>query len=184
MDQFLFTQKYRMAMKLMLHRRFVENGYTIGSLYVNGTYFCDTLEDKDRALTRDTALNEIRKIKIPGKTAIPTGIYKVVVNPSPTKKRVLPRLLDVPGFGGILIHRGNTKRDTAGCILIGENKSKGKVVYSTEYERRLVEILAEAQERGEEITIEINRESIAETRGHTALQITGRNPKSPDRVGK
>jgi hypothetical protein len=157
-------------MKLMLHRRFIENGYTIGALYINGTYFCDTLENKDRALTRDTALNEIRKIKIPGKTAIPTGVYKVVVNPSPTKKRILPRLLDVPGFGGILIHRGNTKRDTAGCILIGENKAKGKVAHSTEYERRLVEILARTQERGEEITIEVNRESIAEAEKNNGVQ--------------
>jgi hypothetical protein len=63
---------------------------------------------------------------------------------SPAKKRMLPRLLDVPGFSGILIHRGNTKSDSSGCILVGENKVKGKVINSTQYEKRLVEMLTEA----------------------------------------
>jgi hypothetical protein len=63
--------------------------------------------------------------------------------------------LDVPGFSGILIHRGNTKRDTSGYIFVGENNVEGKVIHSTQYEKRLVEILAEAQEQGEEISIEI-----------------------------
>jgi hypothetical protein len=66
-----------------------------------------------------------------------------------------PRLPDVPGFSGILIHRGNTKSDSSGCILVGENKEKGKVINSTQCEKKLVEILTEAQERGEEIKIEV-----------------------------
>jgi hypothetical protein len=118
-------------------------------------YFCDTLEDVDRCLTQSMPLDEIRKIKIPHETAIPTGVYKVVVNLSPAKKRMLPRLLNVPVFSGILIHRGNTKRDSSGCILVGENKVKGKVINSAQYEKRLVEILTEVQKRGEEITIKI-----------------------------
>lgn len=64
-------------------------------------------------------------------TAIPTGNYKIIVNLSPKFKRNLPRLIDVPGFDGILIHRGNTDKDTSGCILIGENKVVGKVINST-----------------------------------------------------
>jgi hypothetical protein len=91
-------------------------------------------------------LDEIRKIKIPHETAIPIGVYKVIVNMSPAKKRMLPRLLDVPGFSGILIHRGNTKHDSSGCILVGENKVKGKVINSTQYEKRLVEILMNTKE--------------------------------------
>jgi hypothetical protein len=142
-------------MELKLERRFLKAGYTIGALSVNGEYFCDTLEDTDRGLSQSMTLEDIRKIKIPHETAIPTGIYKVIVNMSPTKKRVLPRLLDVPGFSGILIHRGNTKNDSSGCILVGENKGKGKVINSTVYEKQLVEILTEAQEKGEEIRIEI-----------------------------
>jgi hypothetical protein len=91
-------------------------------------------------------LDEIKRIKIPHETAIPTGVYKVIVNMSPSKKRMLPRLLDVPGFSGILIHRGNTKHDSSGCILVGENKVKGKVINSTQYEKRLVEILMNTKE--------------------------------------
>jgi hypothetical protein len=142
-------------MNLILHRRFLGSEYTIGSLYIDGEYFCDTLEDKDRGLTQTTPLDEIRKTKIPHETAIPTGEYRMVVNLSPAKKRMLPRLLDVPGFSGILIHRGNTKNDSSGCILVGENKVKGRVINSTQYEKRLVEILSEAQERGEEISIKV-----------------------------
>jgi hypothetical protein len=118
-------------------------------------HFCDTLEDVDRGLTQSMSPEEIKRIKIPHETAIPTGVYKVTVNMSPAKKRLLPRLLDVPGFSGILIHRGNTKHDSSGCILVGENKVKGKVINSTQYEKRLVEILSEAQEKGEEIKIKI-----------------------------
>ena len=142
-------------MKLRLQRRFRGDGYTIGSLYIDGEYFCDTLEDADRGLTQTMSPEEIRRIKIPHETAIPTGVYKVIVNLSPAKRRMLPRLSDVPGFSGILIHRGNTKSDSSGCILVGENKVKGKVINSTPYEKRLVEILTGAQEQGEEITIGI-----------------------------
>jgi hypothetical protein len=130
-------------MELRLQRRFLGKDYTIGSLYVDGEYFCDTLEDTDRGLTQEMPLEEIRRIKIPHETAIPTGTYRVIVNISPAKKRMLPRLLDVPGFSGILIHRGNTKSDSSGCILVGENKVKGKVINSTPYEKKLVEMLTE-----------------------------------------
>jgi hypothetical protein len=105
------------------------------------------------------SLDEIKHVKIPHETAIPTGEYKVFVNISPAKKRMLPRLLDVPGFSGILIHRGNTKNDSSGCILVGKNKVKGKVINSTQCEKQLVEILTEAQERGEEIRIEITNKT-------------------------
>jgi hypothetical protein len=144
---------------LILHRRFLGEEYTIGSLYIatdsENEYFCDTLEDTDRGLTQSMSLEEIKRIKIPHETAIPTGEYKVIVNLSPAKKRMLPRLLDVPGFSGILIHRGNTKNDSSGCILVGENKVKGKVINSTGYEKRLVEILTQAQEHGEENMLQI-----------------------------
>lgn len=134
-------------MKLKVERRFLKPGYTIGRLEVDGKYFCDTLEDRVRDLSREK--------KIPGETAIPAGIYDVVVNISPRFKRKLPRLLNVPGFEGILIHRGNTPEDTAGCILVGENKAKGRVINSTPYELRLTEMIERAQSAGESITIEI-----------------------------
>jgi hypothetical protein len=142
-------------MELRLQRRFSGADYTIGSLYIDGAYFCDTLEDTDRGLTQTMSPEEIRRIKVTHETAIPTGVYKVVVNRSPAKRRMLPRLLNVPGFSGILIHRGNTKNDSSGCILAGENKVKGKVINSTPYEKRLVELLTKARERGEETELEI-----------------------------
>ena len=128
-------------MKLKLHRRYFGATYTIGTLYINGKYFCDTLEDTVRA----------SGVKIPGKTAISAGKYNVVLRNSPRFKRMLPLIIGVPMFNGILIHRGNTAEDSAGCILVGENKAKGKVLNSTKYEIALVEIL----KKHTEITIEI-----------------------------
>ncbi|HIT81826.1 MAG TPA: hypothetical protein IAD09_06270 [Candidatus Caccoplasma merdavium] len=135
-------------MKLRLVRRFKGDTYTIGSLSVNGEKFCDTLEDRVRDLAGGEA-------KVPGETAIPEGRYKVIVNRSPKFGRDLPRLLDVPMFEGVLIHRGNTAEDSAGCILVGENKVKGKVINSTPYEEKLVALCKAALAGGETIEIEV-----------------------------
>jgi hypothetical protein len=128
--------------KLLVKREFFAETYTIGKLYVDGVYFCDTLE------------NPVRPdgVKIPNETAIPYGTYEVIVNFSPKFKRILPRLLNVPMFDGILIHRGNSVKDTSGCILVGENKVKGMVLNSTPYEEKLVELLKDKKDI--EITIE------------------------------
>ena len=135
-------------MKLRIERRVKGDAYTIGTLYVNGERFCDTLEDR----VRDLAGGER---KVPGETAIPEGRYKGIVNRSPKFGRDLPRLLDVPMFEGVLIHRGNTDKDSSGCILVGENKVKGKVINSTPYEERLVALCKAALAEGENIEIEI-----------------------------
>lgn len=142
-------------MKLELKRIARKNTYTIGRLFVDGKYFSDSIEDKDRLLKQTDSLDKIKKTKVYAETAIPIGTYKVIVNMSPKFKRNLPRLLDVPGFDGILIHRGNTAKDSAGCIIVGENKVVGKVINSTPYETQLVRLLTEAQNRKEPITIKI-----------------------------
>jgi len=134
-------------MRLHLQRRYKGPNYTIGTLFVNGTYFCDTLEDVVRNLSTEA--------KIPGRTAIPAGTYKVILNRSPKFQRDLPRLQNVPFFEGILIHRGNTPEHTDGCILVGENKVKGQVINSTQYEIQLGSLIKEALFRGEQINIEI-----------------------------
>ncbi len=134
-------------MKLTVRRNYKGEAYTIGALYIDGVYFCDTLEDRVRDLAKEA--------KVPGETAIPAGTYPVTVNRSPKFGRDLPRLQNVPGFDGVLIHRGNTAADTAGCILVGENKVKGKVINSTGYELTLTTAIQTAIEHGEAITITI-----------------------------
>lgn len=114
--------------------------YTVGRLLLDGTYFCDTLEDRDRGLSSDMTAEEIARIKVAGETAIPTGMYDVtldVVSPRFAVHKAyrfccgkLPRLIDVPGFNGILIHAGNTAEDSSGCILVGVNSSKGRLTNS------------------------------------------------------
>lgn len=142
-------------MNLKLLRKYKKETYTIGELYINGKFFCSTLEDKDRGLAQTMPLDIIRSKKVAGETAIPSGNYKVIVNMSPKFKRILPRLLNVPGFDGILIHRGNSDKDSSGCILVGENKVVGKVINSTGYELKLVKLLSEIQARKEPIDITI-----------------------------
>lgn len=142
-------------MNIYIKRIAKRDTYTIGKMYLNNKYFCDTLEDKDRNLTQDMPLSEIKKIKVKHETAIPTGTYKVIVNYSPKFKRMLPRILNVPGFDGILIHRGNSDKDTSGCILIGNNNIVGKVTNSTKYELALIPILTEAYNNKETITLTI-----------------------------
>lgn len=141
-------------MELKVKRVALKSTYTIGRLYVDGVYVCDTLEDA------------VRDTKIYGKTAIPYGTYKItmdVVSPK-FKDRSwakpyggkLPRLLDVPNYEGVLIHVGNTDADSSGCLLVGQNKVKGQVVNSTQTFMSLMEKhLIPAKNRGEEITITI-----------------------------
>lgn len=147
-------------MKLTLRRRFLGEKYTVGKLHIDGVLFSDTLEDRVRDYNKDGDLLDEGEDKIFGETAIPYGTYKIIVNTSPKFKRLLPRLLNVKHFDGILIHgvkKGAiaTDKHTHGCILVGENKVKGGLVNSAEYTDKLTGILLEAQERNEEITIEI-----------------------------
>lgn len=125
---------------LRLTRKYKGPNYTIGSLYIDNKYFCDTLEDVDRGLDYKMTLSEIKSKKIQDKTAIPTGVFKVSLHEISLRFKnrpwaikydgKIPRLIDVPGFDGVLIHPGNTSSDTSGCILVGQNKIKGKVVNS------------------------------------------------------
>ncbi len=138
-------------MKLLLKRIAKMEKYTIGKLYIDGKYFSDTLEDTDRNLTSTMSKDEIVKVKVYGKTAIPTGTYVVDMNTVSPKfgKRSwaqpyegkVPRLQDVPGYEGVLIHPGNTADDTSGCILVGRNKVKGQVVESQNTFHSLMNIL-------------------------------------------
>lgn len=117
-------------MKLTLIRKYKKDKYCIGKLYIDGEYFCDTLEDKDRGLTDNMTVSEISKIKVKKETAIPTGTYKVTITYSNRFKKNMPLINNVKGFEGIRIHSGNTDKDTEGCILVGQNKVVGQVINS------------------------------------------------------
>ena len=130
-------------MRIVVKRTFKGKNYTIGKLYINGDYFCDTLED----VVRDGE-------KVYGKTAIPEGTYTIVLTMSNRFKKILPLLLQVPKFEGVRIHSGNTAADTEGCILVGKNTEKGKVLESRAVFAQLMKRL-ESVENKETITIEL-----------------------------
>lgn len=142
-------------MELEIERIAKRKEYTIGRLYIDGRYICDTLEDTVRPPGE----------KVYGKTAIPEGTYAVtmnVVSPHFAGREAydwcegrLPRLLNVPGFSGILIHAGNTAEDTKGCILVGENKVRGKVLHSMATLKKLWNELEEANRRRQSIFVNI-----------------------------
>lgn len=143
-------------MQLTLVRADRQPGYTVGSLFINGEFFCYTLEDTDRGLTQDMSLDEIESKKEYGKTAIPKGIYTVDMNTVSPKFKdrewakpydgKLPRLVGVPGYEGVLIHVGNTAEDTLGCILVGANCFNGKLTNSTVTFHKLMTILTNSNE--------------------------------------
>lgn len=133
-------------MDLNLIRRYRNDKYTIGDLYIDGVWFSNVLEDTDRGLSSDMSEEEIKKIKVYGRTAIPKGTYKVEVTYSPKFKRYLPILLNVNGFTGIRIHSGNSAEDTLGCLLVGFNKVKGQVINSRVTSDKLTALLRNTKE--------------------------------------
>lgn len=112
-------------MKLTIIRDTFQPGCTLGRMYVDGVFLCHTLEDTDRFL-------ELKGVgaKIYASTAIGAGEYKGRLSMSNRFKKVMPEILNVPGFTGIRIHAGNTDKDTEGCILVGNVRGKGKILDS------------------------------------------------------
>lgn len=134
-------------MNITLNRIAKKAKYTIGKLYINDKYFCDTLEDTDRGLTQSMTEQQIGSKKVYGETAIPTGTYRIIISYSNKFKKQMPLLLNVPGFAGIRIHSGNTEKDSLGCILVGKNKAVGKVLESRDTYSKLFSILQEANKK-------------------------------------
>lgn len=149
-------------MKLVLKRINNQDNYCEGKLYIDGIYQCDVIEDTDRGLNNEMSIAEIQSKKVYGETAIPKGTYQItldVVSPK-FKNRSwatfcegkLPRLLDVPGFEGVLIHVGNKAADSLGCLLVGQKSSDGIVSNSTQTFKDLYYKLKQATDQ---ITITI-----------------------------
>lgn len=150
-------------MELKITRIFKTKSYTIGELDVDGKYLCDTIEDVVRPLP-EVCPNTPKGIackckeKVYGKTAVPAGTYKVKLGYSNRFKRILPQVLNVPHFLGILIHTGNSSRDTDGCIIVGtwDGKTEDWVSNSRVAFDKLMPLLKAAADKNEEITITIN----------------------------
>ena len=164
-------------MEIIIRRTALKDGYTIGNLYILPEqaanedsitptqtinkekavpeWFCNTMEPTARKLTSRMPLTVIRRHKIIGKTAIPTGRYRILITRSRRFGRWLPLLLNVKGFEGIRIHAGNKPEDTKGCILLGFNRCKGYVLDSTKCVQQLMRRMTEAMEKGEKVFVKV-----------------------------
>lgn len=140
-------------MKLTLKRIALRPTYTIGKLYIDDVYFCDTIEDTVRDLNKNGKFDNGEK-KVHSKTAIPYGTYEIKWTYSPRFKKYTPQLMNVPSFEGIRIHAGNTSADTEGCLILGKNKQVGKVLNSRATINKFYQIIKNACSNGK-VTIEI-----------------------------
>jgi hypothetical protein len=141
-------------MEILIDRKYKKKNYTIGNVYINGEYFCDSLEDTDRGLRDDMDVSELRDMKVDERTAIPTGRYEIKITYSNRFGKMMPLVCDVKAFDGIRIHSGNTHEDTEGCILIGKNRAVSIVLDSRKTMHTFMKVLAETLKR-EKVWIEI-----------------------------
>ena len=158
-----------LRMRISVDRKWKKEDYTIGRLFIDGKFFCNTLEDTDRNLHQSLDLNVIKSRKIPRQTAIPTGTYEITLDTTSPKfskydfymkicDGKLPRLLDVPGFDGILIHVADGHKGAnlvEGCLGVGYNKIKGGLINGKEVFEELYSRMKLAKDNEEEIIIEI-----------------------------
>jgi hypothetical protein len=144
-------------MELILKRETFTNESTIGSLTIDGKFECFILEDKDRGLTDSMPLAEIVATKVYGKTAIPYGRYEIDWTMSARFKVMMPILLNVKGYSGIRIHKGNTEIDSLGCLLCGTKKASNRITESTAATNKLYAKIAEAKKQGKKIYITITK---------------------------
>ena len=142
-------------MDISLIRNNKADGYTEGKLYINEVYFCDTLEDTDRGLKQSMSEQQIKSIKVYGETAIPTGIYRVIMTFSNKFKKILPQLVGVKGFAGTRMHSGNTVADSLGCVLCGIRCGNGVIGNSRTTCSKLYDMITDAISNGEDVFITI-----------------------------
>jgi len=137
--------------KIRVERQIFDDESTLGELFIDGAEECFVLEDA----VREVPDKPVEEWKVAGKTAIPYGTYKLIINHSQRFNRDLPLLLDVPGFSGVRIHPGNTAIDTEACLLVGRRRGEDFVGESRAAFGLLYPKLVAALAAGDEITIEI-----------------------------
>jgi hypothetical protein len=138
-------------MNLLLKRNKSSEHATIGSLFIDGEFEAFTLED----VVREVPDKPVSEWKILGRTAIPQGTYNVIISYSQRFGKLLPLLVNVPGFTGVRIHTGNTSADTEGCILVGSQMAGEAVVESRKAMAQLMEKLTDAFESFQSVHIRI-----------------------------
>lgn len=141
-------------MELIVKRTTFTPKSTIGELWVDGQFFCYTLEDTRRGLKQSDSVEDIRRKKLPGITAIPSGRYQLILNYSNRFKKIMPLLLNVPGFEGVRIHAGNKAEDTEGCLLLGMEKAVDSVLKSRAAFQKLMSLLQNDRLRKEYIKVD------------------------------
>lgn len=149
-------------MEIAIDRKWKKQGYTLSNLYLDGSKVCNVLEDQDRGLKQDMPLDEINRKKVYGKTAIPSGRYRVTFEPSARFGKSsyaidgkIPLISNVKGFSAIRMHAGNTDKDTEGCLLLGKNDVAGKVTNSQYWCRKVFERMWLAWSNGSPIWVAI-----------------------------
>lgn len=152
-------------MEILVDRKWKKDKYTIGNVYINGIFFSNTMEDPDRGLTQKMTLEEIRKKKIYGETAIPSGEYDIKLTYS-TKfasrawgkkySGKVPEITNVKGYSGVRIHPLNSAADSLGCIGFGKNDKVGWISNSTNYYYNFMDkYLLPALKKGERVKLTI-----------------------------
>jgi hypothetical protein len=144
-------------MELQLKREIFTDISTIGTLTIDGKFECYILEDKDRGINNTLTLEQILRVKVYGKTAIPYGRYEVDWTMSARFKKMMPILLNVIGWSGIRIHSGNSELDSLGCLLCGTRKITNRITESTIATNKLYAKIEAAKKQGQRIYITIVR---------------------------
>lgn len=155
-------------MEITVKRTYNCKTYCISHVYADGKYVCDAIEDVDRGLDDSMSVEQIKKKKVYAQTAIPTGTYKLSIDIQSPKFSLkpyyktycngkVPRVLNVKGFEGILLHKGKNERSSAGCLILGYNTIKGRVTNSQQAFEKLYGILKEARKKGETLSITYSR---------------------------
>ena len=143
-------------MHLKVVRNVFTNEATIGDLYIDGKFFCHTLENPDRGLHQNNSLLKIKAYNLFKPTAIPLGIYKVDVNMRASFGKLLPQILNVKGFDPVTLQRGSFVNSLKGLILIGYKQGKNSLFNCNTIESDLIDLLLNE----EDITLEITKNDI------------------------
>lgn len=147
-------------MDIVVKRFLLDKKFTVANLYIDKKFCCNTIEDRDRNLNYLMSVDDILSKKVYSETAIPTGIYKVIIDYSNKYKRNMPHILNVKGFDAIRIHSGNFATDSCGCLLCGEFNGKDAVVNSREITKGLQNLIQKAIDEKEEVTLILDYEEV------------------------